>query len=54
MFDAMGKIVLNQTDLLVRNGLTTFTLNVINGIYFVNITNLSTHETTVKKLVVRK
>jgi hypothetical protein len=54
VFDAMGQIVLNQSDLLVRNGLTSFTLNVINGIYFVNITNLTTNETTVKKLVVRK
>jgi hypothetical protein len=54
VFDAMGKTVWNQTDLLVRNGLTSFTLNVINGIYFVNITNLTTNETTVKKLVVRK
>jgi hypothetical protein len=54
VFDAMGKIVLNQSDLLVRNGLTSFTLNAINGIYFVNITNLSTHEYTVKKLVINK
>ena len=37
VFDAMGKIVLNQADLLVRNGLTTFTLNVIKGMYFIKI-----------------
>jgi hypothetical protein len=54
VFDAMGKIVLNRTDLAVKNGLSSFTLNTINGIYFVNITNLTTNEVSIKKLVIRK
>jgi hypothetical protein len=54
VFDAMGKIVLENPNLELVNGSYSFTLDVINGIYFVKIINLSTHENTIKKLVIRK
>jgi hypothetical protein len=34
--------------------MNSFSLNVEDGIYFVNVTDLETNQTLVKKLVVRK
>jgi hypothetical protein len=50
--DVHGKLVFESQNL--SKEVNSFHLNVEDGIYFVNITNLKTHETSVKKLVVRK
>jgi hypothetical protein len=50
--DVHGKLVFESQNL--SKEVNSFSLNVEDGIYFVNITNPNTHETSVKKLVVRK
>jgi OOP family OmpA-OmpF porin len=50
--DVHGKLVFENQNL--SKEVNSFHLNVEDGIYFVNIINLNTHETSVKKLVVRK
>jgi hypothetical protein len=54
VFDATGKIVIKHTDIEVINGLTSFTLNAINGIYFVQIINSQTNEKKIKKIIIQK
>ncbi len=51
--DVSGKIVYSD-NLLLANGITNFRLDISNGVYFVHITNIKTHETIVKKLVIQK
>jgi hypothetical protein len=50
--DVHGKLVFENPN--VSKEVNSFSLNVEDGIYFVNVTNLNTHETSVKKLVVNK
>jgi hypothetical protein len=52
--DLHGKLVFSQTSFEVLNGISTFTLDVDNGIYFVNVINPITKESTVEKLVIYK
>jgi hypothetical protein len=52
--DVHGKLVFSQTSFEVLNGSFTFTLDVDNGIYFVNVINPITKESTVEKLVIYK
>lgn len=50
--DVHGKLVFENPN--VSKEVNNFSLNVEDGIYFVNVTNPSTREVLVKKLVVRK
>jgi hypothetical protein len=50
--DVHGKLVFENPN--VSKEVNSFNLSVEDGIYFVNLTNLNTHETSVKKLVVKK
>ena len=50
--DVHGKLVFESQHL--SKEVNSFSLNVENGIYFVNVTDLETNQTLVKKLVVRK
>ncbi len=50
--DVHGKLVFENQNL--SKEVNSFSLNVEDGIYFVNVTNPSTQEVLVKKLVVRK
>jgi hypothetical protein len=50
--DAHGKLVFENQNL--SKEMNSFSLNVEDGIYFVNVTDLETNQTLVKKLVVRK
>jgi hypothetical protein len=52
--DVHGKLVFSQTSFEVLNGITTFTLDVDNGIYLVNVINPITKESTIEKLVIHK
>jgi hypothetical protein len=54
VMDANGKIVFANSVLDVRDGLAKFTLDVDNGIYFVNVINPCTQESSVEKLVIHK
>jgi hypothetical protein len=54
VFDASGKIVYENQNLEVNDGLTNFTLNVKNGIYFVYIVDLTNNELKVEKLIINK
>ncbi len=54
VFDASGKIVFENQNLDVTNGLANFTLNVKNGMYFVHIVDLSNNELKVEKLIINK
>jgi hypothetical protein len=50
--DVHGKLVFENLN--VSKEVNSFSLNVEDGIYFVNVTDLETNQTLVKKLVVRK
>lgn len=54
VMDANGKVVFANSVLDVRDGLATFTLDVDNGMYFVNVINPITNESSVEKLVIHK
>jgi hypothetical protein len=54
VFDASGKIVFENQNLDVTDGLTNFTLNVKNGIYFVHVLDCSEGITKVEKLIINK
>jgi flagellar hook assembly protein FlgD len=52
--DASGKIVYENRNLDVTNGLANFTLNVKNGIYFVHVVALSDSQVKIEKLIINK
>ena len=54
VFDASGKIVFENQNLDVTNGLANFTLNVKNGIYFVHVLALTDSKVKVEKLIINK
>lgn len=54
VMDINGKIVFTNSALEILEGISTFRLDVENGMYVVKLTNSITNETTIHKLAIQK
>ncbi len=54
VMDINGKIVFTNNALEILEGISTFRLDVENGMYVVKLTNSITNETTIHKLAIQK